>query len=110
MNPKNSKKSPIHENADGNITCDFGDGDISRSRSFLSNTCTTGANGRRTTEDSTTTEDSHVDLLNLIVDNILSVATVTSAIQGSNVDTLSGYLEEWGVPMRHDSYTQDIYI
>ena len=47
MNPKNSKKSPIHENADANITCDFGDGDISRSRSFLSNTCTTGANGRR---------------------------------------------------------------
>ena len=38
MNPKNSKKSPIHENADANITCDFGDGDISRSRSFLSNT------------------------------------------------------------------------
>ena len=30
-NPKNSrKKSPIHENADANITCDFGDGDISR--------------------------------------------------------------------------------
>ena len=27
MNPK---KSPIHENADANITCDFGDGDISR--------------------------------------------------------------------------------
>ena len=47
MNPKNSKKSQIHENADANITCDFGDGDISRSRSFLSNTCTTGANGRR---------------------------------------------------------------
>ena len=38
MNPKNSKKSLIHENADANITCDFGDGDISRSRSFLSNT------------------------------------------------------------------------
>ena len=33
MNPKNSKKSLIHENADANITCDFGDGDISRSRS-----------------------------------------------------------------------------
>ena len=33
MNPKNSrKKSPIHENADANKTCDFGDGDISRSR------------------------------------------------------------------------------
>ena len=41
MNPKNSKISPIHENADANITCDFGDGDISRSRSFLS---TTGLN------------------------------------------------------------------
>ena len=39
MNPKNSTKSPIHENADANITCDFGDGDIRRSRSFLSNTC-----------------------------------------------------------------------
>ena len=33
MNAKNTKKSPIHENADANITCDFGDGDISRSRS-----------------------------------------------------------------------------
>ena len=31
--PKIRKKSPIHENADANITCDFGDGDISRSRS-----------------------------------------------------------------------------
>ena len=31
MNPKNTKKSMIHENADANITCDFGsDGDISR--------------------------------------------------------------------------------
>ena len=30
MNPKNTKKSPIHKNADTNITCDFGDGDISR--------------------------------------------------------------------------------
>ena len=30
MNPKNTKKSAIHENADANITCDFGDGDISR--------------------------------------------------------------------------------
>ena len=25
MNPKNTKKSPIHENMDANITCDFGD-------------------------------------------------------------------------------------
>ena len=30
LNSKNTKKSPIHENADANITCDFGDGDISR--------------------------------------------------------------------------------
>ena len=35
MNAKNTKKSPIHENADTNITCDFGDGDISRFRSQL---------------------------------------------------------------------------
>ena len=42
MNPKiREKKSPIHENADANITCDFGDGDISPSRSCLSNTCDT---------------------------------------------------------------------
>ena len=47
MNPKNSKKSPIRENADANITCDFGDGDISRSRSFLSNTCDTYIQARR---------------------------------------------------------------
>ena len=30
MNLKDTKKSPIHENADANITCDFGDDDISR--------------------------------------------------------------------------------
>ena len=31
MNTKNTReKTPIHENADANITCDFGDGDISR--------------------------------------------------------------------------------
>ena len=35
MNAKNTKKYQIHENADANITCDFGDGDISRSRSRL---------------------------------------------------------------------------
>ena len=37
MNAKNTrkKKSPFHENADANITCNFGDGDISRSRSRL---------------------------------------------------------------------------
>ena len=28
MNAKNTKKSPIHENADANITCYFCDGDI----------------------------------------------------------------------------------
>ena len=33
MNAKHTEKSPIHENADANITCDFGDGDISRYRS-----------------------------------------------------------------------------
>ena len=38
MNPKNTKKSLIHENADANKTCDFSDGDISRFRSCLSNT------------------------------------------------------------------------
>ena len=35
MNAKNMKKSPIHENADANITCEFGDGGISRFRSRL---------------------------------------------------------------------------
>ena len=30
MNHKNTKKSPNHENADVNITCNFRDGDISR--------------------------------------------------------------------------------
>ena len=40
MNAKNTKKSQIHENADANITCDFGDGDISRSRSRLTHTRT----------------------------------------------------------------------
>ena len=35
MNAKNTKKSPIHENTDVNITCGFGDGDISRYRSWL---------------------------------------------------------------------------
>ena len=35
MNAKNTKKSPIHENADANITSDFGDGDIIRFRSRL---------------------------------------------------------------------------
>ena len=33
MNAKNTKKSQIHENADANITCDFGD--VSRCRSRL---------------------------------------------------------------------------
>ena len=30
VNTKNTEKSPIHENAGVNITCDFGDSDISR--------------------------------------------------------------------------------
>ena len=30
MNPKNTTKSAIHQNADANITCDFGDSDIIR--------------------------------------------------------------------------------
>ena len=51
MNPKNSrKKSPIHENAAANISCDFGDGDISRSRSFLSNTIPKARTNERTNE------------------------------------------------------------
>ena len=36
MNAKNTKKSPIHENSDANITCDFGD--ISSFRSRLPHT------------------------------------------------------------------------
>ena len=32
---KYEKKSPIHENSDASITCNFGDGDISHSRSRL---------------------------------------------------------------------------
>ena len=38
MNAKNTKKSPIHENADANTTGAFGDGDISRSRSRFTHT------------------------------------------------------------------------
>ena len=38
MNAKNTKKSPIHENADASITCHFGDGDISRYRSRFPHT------------------------------------------------------------------------
>ena len=60
MNPKNSKKSPIHENADANITCDFGD----ISRLGVSYLTRTGANDDPTTQKT----DSHVDFLNLIVD------------------------------------------
>ena len=40
MNAKNTKKSLIHENADANITCDFGDNDISHSRSRFTHTHT----------------------------------------------------------------------
>ena len=36
MNDKNTKKSPIHESADANITCDFGD--ISHYRSRFTHT------------------------------------------------------------------------
>ena len=38
MNAKNTNKSPIHENAYATITCDFGDGDISCSRSRFTHT------------------------------------------------------------------------
>ena len=38
MNAKNTKKITVLENADANITCNFGDGDISRSRSRLPQT------------------------------------------------------------------------
>ena len=41
MNAKNTTKSPIHENADANITCDFGDGDINRFRNRLHGQTTT---------------------------------------------------------------------
>ena len=42
VNAKNTQKSPIHENADANITCDFGDGDVSRYRSQFPHTRTHG--------------------------------------------------------------------
>ena len=36
MNAKNTReKTAIHENADANITCDFGDNDVSRCSSRL---------------------------------------------------------------------------
>ena len=38
--PKIRKKSPIHDNANANISCDFGNGDISRSGSRLPHTLT----------------------------------------------------------------------
>ena len=38
MNVENTKKSQIRENADANTICDFGDGDINRSRSRLPHT------------------------------------------------------------------------
>ena len=38
MNAKNTKKSPIHENADANVTCYFCDGDIRRFTSRLPHT------------------------------------------------------------------------
>ena len=80
MDPKNSNKSPIHENADANITCDFGDDDISRFRSFLSNTCDTYIHTSlhivpqaRRHDDGTT--HSHVDFLNLIIDDLDRIAS-----------------------------------
>ena len=42
MNAKNTRKKSIRENADANITCYFGDGDISRFRSRLPHTRTDG--------------------------------------------------------------------
>ena len=39
VSAKNMKNSPIHENADANITRDFGDGDISRYRGRFPHTC-----------------------------------------------------------------------
>ena len=38
MNAKNRNKSWIHENEDANITCNFGDGDMSHSRDRLPHT------------------------------------------------------------------------
>ena len=35
MNANNTKESSFHENADANVTCHFGEGDISRCRSML---------------------------------------------------------------------------
>ena len=74
MNPKNSrKKSPIHENAGANITCDFGDGDISRSRSFLSNTLRKYHRRERTNVERT--EDEHT----LKFNNRLAVRLLANA-------------------------------
>ena len=42
MSAKNTKKSPILENADANITCHFGDGDISSFGSRLTHRSTHG--------------------------------------------------------------------
>ena len=84
MNPKNSKKSPIHENADTNITCDFGDGDISRSRSFLSDTYRRKQKRdrrRRPTQGQKT--DSHVDFLNLIVDMYKNKGSMTAILDST---------------------------
>ena len=44
--PKIRKKSPIHGNADANITCDFGDGDISRAPAILEVDCHTHTHGQ----------------------------------------------------------------
>ena len=42
LNPKNTKKSPIHENADANTTCNFSDSDISLlGVAYLTHVCDT---------------------------------------------------------------------
>ena len=61
MNAKNRKKSPIHENADANITCDFGDSDISRFRSRLPHTRTHGHTDTRTHGHTDTRTHGHTD-------------------------------------------------
>ena len=57
MNAKNTTKSPIHQNVDANITCDFGDGDISRSRSRFTHTHTCRGCEVRTCDFAPQTED-----------------------------------------------------
>ncbi len=73
MNPKNSKK--ITDSLECGSFCDFGDGDFSRlGVAYL--THTTGANKRRT-DGRTNERHSHVDFLNLIVDNLYAMYLAT---------------------------------